>query len=553
MQVKKIVVLVLAIILLAGGAVNAQPAPYSQGYAEGYLLEVISSPATSLKIEAYDGTLFTLELAPQAVFSIDGIPVGAAAFKPGMEIYASLQGKHITTVEGYASVSPGYISPGSKVRTGVIISIEPEQLELKLPDGHKAVYGFFPGTVVTRGGQAVTLDSLYEGDRVKLFFDSADSAVTTRIQADGYAVEIKGLYKGKLKMADPIGGTVSLDKVQRLQDGVWVDANLPVKIPYNSQNIYSGGRRLEAANLKYYRGKTVYAASRPFFGQEQFNKMVVLNQYESNYQEKIKSLNWYTEALELSNNKNLAFNDGTIIIKSGRLVDKYALNQNADILVVADGRGGAGMADVVCILNENLNNSSLGEHYLYAGRLDQITEDQVELRDFYVLNQQAWESLRRTKTLYYDNDTGIIDLETGQVLSCRQFMSGNYAVDENSDYVCRHNLADWFAYIYTDGDRITAIGVQKQVDSLLSQRATCGTIEKVVEDPLVGWTISLRDARDWSGLRDRWMFKNSSLRLNLGKTVVVKNGLAVQPSDLSLGDRVYLMRDDFNARFVLVK
>lgn len=550
----KILILVLSLSLI--GTIASPPAlaatPYSQGYIEGYLLQITGGGA-GLAIESYEGTRYNLALSANATFTMDGITARLSDFRAGMEIYAVLQGNYIVSVEGYASANPGYISPGSKVRTGVVTSIEPEQLEITLPTSEKAVFAFYPGTVVTRGGKAANMDSLYEGDRVKLFFDTADADLISRIQVEGPSVEIKGLYKGVIRLVDTTSDMISLDNVEMLQNGTWVAAELPVKVPYERTNIYTAGRPLNASNLKYYRGKTLYAVSREVFGRERLDKMVVLNQYEASYQEKIDNINWYTEALEMSNNKNLSFNDGTIIIKSGRLVDKYALNQEADILALADGRGGTAVADVVCVLNENLNNSGIGEHYLYAGRLDKIVENQVELDDFYCLEENKWVSLKDSKELYYDNDTAIINLKTGEPISSRELLNGNYAVDEDSDYVSDHNLADWFAYIYTDGDRITAMGVQPKADSILSQRITSGTIEKLEEDEQVGWTVSVRDASDWSEHRSRWMLKNNSLRMSLDHAVIYKNGALADPDMLAAGDRVYLLRDDFKVKLLLIK
>lgn len=557
---KLLLIMALIITLLPGTALAAPTTPYSQGYVEGYLLNInnpgadaAANTAVSLEIESYAGEIYTLALAANATFSLDGILVKITDFRAGMEIYATLKGKSIVSAEGYASANPGYITPGSKVRTGVVTSIEAEQLEIKLPTSEKAVFAFDPGTVMTRAGKAAGIDSLYVGDRVKLYFDTIDSNLVSRIQVEGSSVEISGLYKGTIKLVDSIADTVSLDNVKLLQNGTWVKASLPVKIPYDRSSLYAAGRLVTPSNLKYYRGKTVYAVSRTVFGQQRLDKMVVLSQYETNYQEKINSINWYTEALEMNNNKNLSFNDGTIIIKSGRLVDKYALNQYDDVIAVADGRGGASMADVVCVLNENLNNSNIGEHYLYAGSLDEITEGQVLLKDFYQVDQNSWVSLSGSKELYYDDDTGIINLETGKTLTGSELMSGNYAVDEASSYVKDNNLADWFAYIYTDGDRITAMGLQQESDSLLSQRITCGSIEKLEEDEQAGWLVSVRDARDWSEHGSRWMLKNNSLRMNLNKAVIYKKGMLVEPGSLTAGDRVFVLRDDFDVKLLLVK
>jgi hypothetical protein len=557
---KKLLLLVIMLALVPGTAMAAPAAFSSPDYIEGYLLS-LNNPGPEagpnatpiLQMESYAGEVYSFPLAAHASLSVDGIPVPVTAFRAGMEIYARLQGASIVSLEGYASANPGYISPGSKVRTGVVTSIEPEQLEIQLPSSEKAVFAFYPGTLVTRGGKAASIDSLYEGDRVKLFFDSLDGGLISRIQVEGPSVEIKGVYKGTIKIVDTTNDTISLDNVKVLQNGTWVNTSLPVKVPFEPSNIYVGGRPLNAANLKYYRGKTLYAASRMIFGQERLDKMVVLSQYETKYQERINNINWYSEALEMSNNKNLSFNDGTIIVKSGRLVDKYALNEDADILAVADGRGGNSMADVVYVLNEGINNSSIGEHYLYAGRLDQIVEDKVELTDFYRLEQNKWAAVKGEKELYYDLDSAIVNLTSGETLSPEELVSGNYAVDEDSAYVEDNHLSDWFAYIYTDGDRIVAMGVQPKTDSLLSQRITSGTIAQLQQDNQIGWYMSIQNACDWSQHRSRWMLKNSSIRLSLDKALIYKNGALVDPGVLAPGDRVFLVRDDFTVKFVLIK
>ncbi|MEN6460757.1 MAG: hypothetical protein ABFC94_05215 [Syntrophomonas sp.] len=571
-------VLLILLFIMTDLAQAATVSPYSQGFVEGYLRQInippaaapatttktrtrttatpapVSTPVTSLDIEDYNGQSFNFPVAADAVFSIDGIPVKLSDFKAGMEVYATLRGKSIISLEGYSTAQLGYINPGSKVITGVIRKLDRDQLQLQQVTGELVTCVTSPATLVSRNGINASLDSLYVGDRVKCYFDTADASVISRINIEGDSIIIKDVYRGTLQTVNAMDSSIVLSGFQVLRNGQWTASASSHKVYYNNQvPAYMGGQLIPYQNLKYYLGKTVYMATRDFFGREQIEKMVFKNQYEADYQEQIKDVNWYTDALELSNNKNLTFNEGTIIVKNGRLVDKYALDLQNDAMVVADGRGSTGIADVISIYNEDINNSNIGQRCVYAGRLDQIVQDKIWLKDFFVLNENTWESFNDTKELFYDNDTSIYDLESGQAVTPQEFYSKDYAVDEHSERVKTNKLKDWYGYIYTDGDRIAAIAVQKNMDSLLQQRVSNGTVASTENNALVGWTISIRESKDWSSVNDCWMARTTDLRVNLGKALIIKEGRIILPKELTAGDRIYVVRDDITAKVVIVK
>ena len=111
--------------------------------------------------------------------------------------------------------------------------------------------------------------------------------------------------------------------------------------------------------------------------------MVIKNQYETTFNDKIEEINWYAEAFELKNKQNVSFNQGTIFIKNHRLVDAYSVNPGSDTFVVADGRGRQLSADVVYIYDEDINNSNIGQYQLYAGQLDMVIQNRVILTNFF--------------------------------------------------------------------------------------------------------------------------------------------------------------------------
>ncbi len=549
---KRTVILILLIILLSSVFTYGDIDQIRrQGFVEGYLLELIDD---ILKIESYEGEFYHLPLSSGVVYTIDGYIVDKSNFMPGMEICAGLQGSNIISVEGYSTNSLGYISEGSRFKTGRIAKIDHNQLTLKSTIDEEETFFIMPNTIVLKNGQHTGADVLYEGDKAKLYFDEYDTNIISRIDVEGDSVKIKGLYKGKLSVADRYSDKITFSDVHVLNNGVFKQLSASLTLPYNSNSpLYIGGYPVPYNNLKYYNGRTVYLAIKDFFGRDQAERMIIQNQYESIYSDKIKDINWFTEELELGNNRNIGFNDGTIIIKNDRIIDKFTLNAQSDVFVVADGRGMDSDADIICVLNEDVNNSNIGQHYIYAGRMDQIVEDRLWLKNFYLLDENEWQSFRREKELFFDNDTDIYDLDNNKKISIEEFYSGVYAIDENSKYARENNLKDWHAYIYADGDRISAIMAQKNMDSLLRQRVTNGLVSFVVNDNFIGWKAGLTNTCDWSSAKSQWMRKSADLDVGLEKALLIKNGRQIEPYDLKPGDRVYLVRDDYYAKILIVK
>ncbi|MCR4430386.1 MAG: hypothetical protein NUV45_05115 [Tepidanaerobacteraceae bacterium] len=525
-------------------------APLRAGYIEGFL----KSKGQNIQIEEYSGRVQVFPLASGAVMEIDGIPALLGDFQPGMEVYAKYSGGSIVYMEGYSTTNPGYLAPGAKVRSGVVGKIDRNQIVLKLATGKQEAYFTSPATIVLKKGENVPLSTLCEGDSVRLFFDEANSTLVSRINIQGESVKIKGVYRGVLQSIDALGGSISLSNAACLNSGEWEETAKVKKIDIAGDfRAFAGGYEIPCENLKYYRGKTVYLAVKDFFGTDKIEKMIIKNQNETAYTGKIEEINWYAGAMELSNKKNIDFNDGTIIVKNGRIVDKYSLNPDSDALVVAEGSGSGNTADLVYVYNEDINNSNIAQNYLYAGRLDEIIEDRVTLRDFYILNKNEWESFDEAKELYYDDDTYIYDAKNNERISRKEFYSEEYAVDESSSYAKRNGLKDWYGYIYADGDRIVAVTAQKTMDSVLNQRVTTGIVETVKEDETLGPMITVSNAADWSARKDSWVPKTVPVKILLEDAVIIKDGKAASWEDIRPQDTVYTVRDDIYGKFVLVK
>lgn len=547
---KKLIIILLTFVLLST-AVYADPfTPYRQNYIEGYLMEISQDKVT---IEEYDGTFHTINIMKDAILRIDGIPVKHSDFRPGMEVYGTLQGRTLKTLESYSTENPGYIPAGKKVRAGTVKTLTPNSITLKLPSGEDETYFTTPITLITRKGSPTSIAKLYEGDRVRLFFDEYNTSTVSRITVEGDSILVKGIYKGTLSYNDNLDGRMVLKDVKKLNNAKWSDYSELIVLDGNDDlPIYIGGQEIDKNYLRYYQGTEAYMAVKNLFGQDSIEKMTVKANRERNYTEKITDVNYYSDSIKLNNMVNLTLSEGTIIVKNDRLVDKYSVNSQSDAFVVADSTMNP-QANLIYIYDEDINNSNIGTNFLYFGRLDEVIDYNVEIRRYSVLDRNEWDYFRGSTDLMYDDDTNIYDMEAKRIITTEEFQSGNYAVDEDSEYAEDRNLKDWYGYMYTDGDNILAMGVKMEEDDLLKQRITAGTIKTVSTDPYVGDVIYLTDARDWSSRNESFMAKSQDLRLMLEDSLIIKDDKLITKEELRPGDRLYLARDDFKCKFILVK
>ena len=101
---------------------------------------------------------------------------------------------------------------------------------------------------------------------------------------------------------------------------------------------------------------------------------------------------------------NFTLNDGTIIVKNDRLVDKYSVNSQSDVFLVSDGATNP-QTNILYIYDEDINNSNIGENKLYFGQLDEIIDYEIRLRRYSILKKNEWDHYRGSTKLYYDDDT----------------------------------------------------------------------------------------------------------------------------------------------------
>ena len=138
MRLRRLIIMVIIAVLSCTTQVSAAEfSPFVQGFIEGYLIKTTATEdaGRTAEIETYAGERFVLTIHPQAKFLIDNRLVNWNELRSGMEVYGTIQGRQLHSLEAYSTAQLGFINPGGKVRKGVIVNIGIDSLEIKTADG----------------------------------------------------------------------------------------------------------------------------------------------------------------------------------------------------------------------------------------------------------------------------------------------------------------------------------------------------------------------------------------------------------------------------------
>lgn len=531
--------------LLLAAAFAAAPAPdgasaqelFPRGSTEGYLIEI---SGTSIIVEDYDGDLHTLTADEETELSMDMETVYSLdEFKSGMEVYVEYSRGKVEYMDGYSTSAFAHIDPQTKARTGAVVSTGGGRLSLRDTMGNVTEYSYTPATVSTRSGVSIRPETIIQGDRVKLFFDSYDSTEASRIQVQGRSVLLKGIYRGVIGTADRYDDKIGFQRLETLRNGKWESAgSASIKLSADGR-AYLGGMELSRDNIAYYKGRTAYMAVGSFFGADSIEKLVIKDSFERLYSERVDELSPFSSQMELSNKRNVTLTPASIVVRGGRLVDTSSVQEGQSALVVSDASPSGEAASVVMITGEAADPAAAEGSFLYSARLEEILPYQLKTKRLYALENHQWESMS-SEEFTFDEDTYIYDAEKGEKLDATRFASGEY--DGTRD-----------AYIYAQGDRASLVLLIKDDDSTRAERVTSATAQGAYYDANIGWLLTASDASDYSVRKEAWIAKAADLTLVLDGALIVKDGGVIRTQDVKAGDSLYVVRDENVAKVIFVK
>ncbi|MGE5389960.1 MAG: hypothetical protein ACM3PE_02740 [Deltaproteobacteria bacterium] len=485
-----------------------------------------------------DGQLFKFDISPLAELLIDGVPVKVNDLKAGLEVKVQIEGQQVISLESYSNEKPGYINQSSRTQIGTVIGFDASlgEVDIRFADDQISI-PVTPDILVTEKGQNISRSQLSAGDKVKLIYDEYGDL--SRIEVEGRSVLIKDLIRGRLRSSDILSGKVNLQSVKTFRNGQWVEYTGMLQLPFdNKVPIYMGSKLIPAQNLKYYSGKDVYAVLSTALGRDYIKKMVIKPGNERVYTSTIYEFSWDQDSFDMFSSSNISFNEGTIIIQNGRLIDIEALDNRCQAMVIAGGTSERLTASVISVLGQGLNSSPLGDFHLYCGHLYELQNNDLKLSSVNNLDSNRWGSGGEYEFSYGD-DTTIYDINGQKFITARQFLNGDY--DEYN------------AYLYAEGDNAVAMAIQRQTIHYYDDNTSYGTISAMTNSDTLGWTMTLTNMCDWSSEDSAWRDRDSDAEINLATALIIKSNQKLDASSLTEGDRVFIVRTGYRAKIVIVK
>lgn len=218
------------------------------------------------------------------------------------------------------------------------------------------------------------------------------------------------VYRAVLDNVDTSNKKIKLESgtVKELDNGNWKSRSGSLTLKVASRvDVYYDGDDINFSKLEDYEGDTVYVAYDD--DQDETVKIRVKKGSESHYDDTIKSVSSSSFKLK-HDNDTVYYDDSTIVIRDGELIDGRDLDKDDDVYVVVDRSGSKDYAAVVAAgYTYGWRSSSDDDNYMvYKAILDQVDwgNREIELKSLYYM-EDGWQSSSAYKTLEVTSRTDI--------------------------------------------------------------------------------------------------------------------------------------------------
>ncbi|MEG0471885.1 MAG: phosphate ABC transporter ATPase [Solibacillus sp.] len=432
-------------------------------------------------------------------------------------------------MRGTSNIEEGAIVPNSKQSAGVVTKIDPNGLfiTVKLDNAGTKTYYVKNSTTIIKGKSTVDLSALYEGDRVKLKFASADTTAVSEINIVTSGIMVENLYKAKLNTVNTSKNTFTVQNSHPFTNWLFGENEKLDKNTFNfssNTTIYAGNEKISEDQLKNYKNSDMYFVTTKQFSKEVVEKIVVLASNERSYYQSLSEVNSKYGYFALTKVGRLFYHDGSILVRNGRLVEPDTLAANGTAYVITDGTTSDKYAHVVNVTNDSFTSPNLSSHQLYFGRLDLADLDayKVELSGMEYFKNNFWTKFNTESIFSFSNSTAVTELDGDT----------QYKIIPETELFLYEGQ---YGYFYVKDGHIQAIHFIKN-QARTSITAT-GRIDRIGTNE-----ISVKDVSQWVNGGEWSYFGETKVELN--KVVIIKNGKAIKASELKPSDRVVLLMDE---------
>lgn len=438
--------------------------------------------------------------------------------------------KYITNI----SAKTNYIVKFGTVKEIVDYGAAGIKLRIEYNDLSTSFYEIKDDIPVMKDNINIGKNSLYEGDVVKLLINQAvlePGTVTEtikEIEIDKYGNNVSNVYKGNLGTINDSQRTVSLLNAFKLSKSGWVEYNQVKLLNINNKNIqyYKDGNRISLSYAdKYLRQEDmeVYVAMEQYYNDEKVTKITFRDGRDSvlDYSN-ITYINGMDELTLLDEANPIKLDEGTIIIKNGKMVSVGSILSPDYVQVVLNGNNRAAIINV----EPEPNNNAIS---VFRGRIANIEDNEsFSVQSHAVLKDMNWiySPIPRVFTIDYStiiiNENGIVPL------------------DEFIGYSDISKIDEVYSII-AEGTKAKYI-----VKNVYPEQGLIGNIYEINDDNLMINDALVYDSstKVWSDLS----YTNSYAQVDLlTNSIIIKNNKVITKDMLEIGDKIRVMTTEYLA------
>lgn len=402
-------------------------------------------------------------------------------------------------------------------------------------NGTQSQYQMPSHTVITKEGKMSNTAEMKVGDYAKLLVNTAIISpghvieTVKEVALEGNATHITKIVKGQVAGVDNIQGTMQVQNAQVLQKTGWLNYKQIDTYALKDKNIeifYKGNRiDLDYANKYLKRGNNeAYIALENSYSGEKVKRISIYDGRDTFIPaDTIVSANNGTFMLA-NNYQNITTDNGTIVVKNGRLVSPQNISAHDYGQVSLNGGNHAGVVNII-------NKADTSGIMVSRGRIQSVDDGKTfTVQSMVTLTDGSWVITPIERTFNIDNHTLFLDSSGAQ-----------RSIDTFLDYTADSVYGQVFN-IVSNGTTASYV-----IEAPYSKQTARGTVYKVEGD-----NIFLKDAQYLNQNNNTWKVvsrENNTIQLTtVPNTIIIKDNQKVPASKVQIGDQVQFYTDklDYN-------
>jgi len=448
--------------------------------------------------------------------------------EPGDIVYMRLDDKDSKYVVNITAKT-NYTMYYGKVENLESNGTSPGKIKIQFEDLTRTILNVDKSVPIFKSNNRISSQDIKPGDWIKVLLNQAviapgyEKNIVKEIVVDDGNYLITNVYRGQLSNIEPVQDIFNLKESTKLTKLGWVEYQQNKRLDLSSEDVeyYYNGERISKDYAEHFLRNSGYAyvAMEENYDSEVVKKVTFRDSKEVRLDMDSVMYSNGSGKIKVKNYKNyINADDGTIIIRHGRLVDEQNIMVPDYVQVILNGHNQAAVVNIE-------PKPTINDIEIYRGRVQSIDEGvSFQVESHAELKSMNWRYSPISSRFTLDYDTKFYD-EKG-IIDREDFI--DYTEDTQIDKVYT---------IFTKGNKAFRV-----VDNPYVREGVRGEIYNIN-----GKTLSIRNtsyydipSNNWKDFSGKNIGSNVILQQN---SIIIKNGQIAETDDLEIGDKIRVMAD----------